>query len=1094
MDSRPTEPAEVGKAPAGAAIGPYVRVKLLGEGGFGQVWKAWDRTIGRWVAIKVMKGSGDERRARFEREARLAATLDHPNITRIYAVGEHDGQLYLALQYIDGMTLRRWPLGGRDAARAIRDAARALQAAHDRGVIHRDLKPENLMIDGSGHVYIMDFGLARDVDGVTLTASGAAVGTPAYMPPEQARGESADARSDVYSLGATLYELLTGRNVFEGSNAIDILMAVISEDPMAPRRLRPEIDPALEAVVLKCLEKEPAARYGSATALADDLDRCLRGDATAAKPRSIRQKVGRAARRQSWLIAITAAIVLVAVGGFALLRRGTGQVVSAREEQLRSLRAMAASCLDAALDMRRAGNEAGMDEHAHRLEEACRQLFDLPETKFILGRLRRAQMRDAEALALQDEALRGDPTLGAARYERVVLTARKLRARMEEVRDRAYRDSRLQSGEQLDAVFARAEREVDQDEGVKALRSQIARDLAAFERIEIGRGERLCAEGFRAWERPSEALAKFRDAVAAERRLEEAHESIASLLIAERRYEESLSAWTEGIENDRGYRPFLEGRIRSVLAYGEEAPAERARIYEMAERDATELIRRRPGEARYRVLRAEVRSVRILHGRDDLYAAAMEDLAEALRLAPRGAEALRQRGALTSNRATRDLGLTAECLALTQEAEADFNRALEIEPDHIDALRWRGITRMNLARFEIEAGRDGRRGMREAADDFSRLVELRPGYLHAWLLRGQARWQLAVEEARRGASGVDTFREAMTDLETATRLLPDYAEAYGEMALAMASWAPVLVRRGTDERSALEGAEEAARTAVKLAPRDGKMRLLLGQVRAQTARSAISRGGDGSSAAREAVAAFNEALRLGADQPIVWYERAQARQMLGRFEEAELDFGEALKRAPSWAECLVRRSEMRWRWAQGSDADAKKLLRSAQQDCEKAVALAPSMADAWHWLGLVRDSQSYLSGEDPIAHQRAAAEAYEKAVALVPSSARYWTFLGGTRANLGLYLARAGEPPLESWGSAIEALDQSLKLDEKDVTTWLFRGNAFIGRADYLAGRGEGGRDDYAEAQRCFERVGELSPGMRESLRDALERCRRGMK
>jgi serine/threonine protein kinase len=191
----------------------------------GEVWKAWDLDLSRWVAVKFLKGAGADEIDRFKREAQLAGKLNHPNIAAVYEVGEAGEKPYIAMQFVDGTTLGDAPrLAAQTAARVVRDAARAVDHAHAQGIIHRDLKPDNVMMtrldkpaSGSSrapdlHVYVMDFGLARAAEGASgLTLSGHIVGTPSYMPPERARGDRVDARADVYSLGATLYELLTGR-------------------------------------------------------------------------------------------------------------------------------------------------------------------------------------------------------------------------------------------------------------------------------------------------------------------------------------------------------------------------------------------------------------------------------------------------------------------------------------------------------------------------------------------------------------------------------------------------------------------------------------------------------------------------------------------------------------------------------------------------------------------------------------------------------------------------------------------------------------------------------------------------------------------
>ena len=257
-------------------LGKYVLTKALGKGSMGAVYQAWDRGLRRWVAIKVLLATDNPQFVlRFRREAETAAAIQHPNIVPIYDVGENAGQPFLVMKFVEGSTLAGMSLSLDQACALVLQAAKGVAYAHDHDVVHRDLKPTNVMVDGSGHVYVMDFGLAKDLFSSTgITAPGTVMGTAAYMPPEQAAGkiEQVDRRSDVYSLAAILYELLTNRAPFRGQNFMDTLRLVLEAPLSPPSSIRSDIPAAVEQVILKALDKDKARRFAGAGDFAKALE------------------------------------------------------------------------------------------------------------------------------------------------------------------------------------------------------------------------------------------------------------------------------------------------------------------------------------------------------------------------------------------------------------------------------------------------------------------------------------------------------------------------------------------------------------------------------------------------------------------------------------------------------------------------------------------------------------------------------------------------------------------------------------------------------------------------------------------------------
>lgn len=339
-----------------AVFGRYVQLRLIGRGGMARVYRGFDPTLSRTVALKLL----DEESERLILEARSQARVEHENVCKVYEVGEAEGKKYICMQYVEGKTLA-------DAAQqmdlpekldVMRKIAEAVHAAHKQGLVHRDIKPGNIMLEkteaGTWKPYILDFGLARMQTAPGITQKGIVIGTPHYMPPEQAKSGTIDVRSDVYSLGATLYELIANKPPFTGATP-DVILQLLNTDPVPLHKIVRNISPDLETIVMKCLEKEPDARYQSAKALSNDLGRYLDGEPIAARPASISTRIWKKAKKNRVATGIlTAALFVTAVLiGLLILAQWRGRIqtqyASDFSEEIRYIETMLLSTYTAPL-------------------------------------------------------------------------------------------------------------------------------------------------------------------------------------------------------------------------------------------------------------------------------------------------------------------------------------------------------------------------------------------------------------------------------------------------------------------------------------------------------------------------------------------------------------------------------------------------------------------------------------------------------------------------------------------------------------------------------------------------------------------------
>jgi serine/threonine-protein kinase len=899
---------------SGETVGTFRVDRLLGRGGMGEVWKAWDPQLNRWVALKFLRGDSEDEIARFEREAQTAGQLTHPNIAAVYEVGCDEGRHYIAMQFVEGRTLKSVPRHDRRAlARHVRDAARAVAFAHERGVVHRDLKPDNLMV-ARDHVYVMDFGLARAVKGDSrLSVSGMVVGTPSYMPPEQARGERVDARADVYALGATLYELLTDRVVFDGSNIYDVLIRVAEEDPKPPRAVDPAIDRDLNTIVLKCLEKDRDRRYAGANALADDLDRWLEGEPITARPSTVVYRLLKRFRKRpvTWSLAAVATAALVAAA--ILLSRASSDLSQAEwanqisgayyEMSLKTMHEMEL------LEDHHNGARVSEEDVRSALEaveaqaKSCGSQFPavrLPQAWRALANYyaRRPGAREELETAVRDA--REDPfpavllvRMHLAEYRQssgfaAVEWTGRLRIR-DVVENNAMRRHRASAGEAV----------------ARALPMKVwSRLRHGREYIVYAEGASLLASG-----RYEEAAARLGELAGEPLLRDEAAALRGSALLCASRFREAAAAyevatrrgWTAAIyamgyalgalgmsEADAGRDPVphydraLESlrRLRGSAvteatigmlhlargdavgtAAGDPRADFRAAVEALTaalEKDAS-LVQARANRATARAAVGES----VFGTAEDpgpWYDGAIEDATEVMRLAPSLTQPYTARALALRGRAVIAITRGEDPVPAAEQAVADATEAIRRLPELPMAWSYRGMARLVLASTASLRG-DARAAFDEALADFDESVRRQPRQA-VWLSnRGHGRARRADAEGRAGRDPIPGYEQAIEDLDAALVLQPrdavskrDRASVRYEMALASAM-------RGLDPTPHLEAAEREFDALAREHPDflDGftagaAVQVIRGHVEA-------GRGGDAIARYDRAIAAYGEVVR-----------------------------------------------------------------------------------------------------------------------------------------------------------------------------------------------------------------------------------------
>ncbi|ATB37221.1 protein kinase [Cystobacter fuscus] len=999
----------------------YQSVRFLGQGGMGQVFLAYDPRLRRHAALKFVHGGDARLTQRLLFEARAQARVEHERVCQVYEVGEVQGRPFIAMQYVDGQPLHQ--LAGQltveQTVLVIREIAEGVHAAHQAGLIHRDLKPGNILVerasDGRLKPYVMDFGLARDWREQGATATGSVLGTPHYMAPEQARGEVTrlDRRADVYSLGATLYHLLTNQPPIPGDNALEVLNHIATFEPRPPRALNPDIPVDLEAITFKCLEKDRSARYDSARALAEDLDRFLRGEPVRARPTRLGYRLRKRLRKHRLVVSVSTVALLAVV--FALGWAGlTRQEAVQRErlarrftERLERIESLARySGLSQLHDIRadRQALRVRMRELEAEIHEAG--ALAVGPGHYALGR---------GALALGDEALAREHLETAwrngFREPRVAWSLALVMGHL--YQDQLQETERLRNPEQRESRRRDLQRQyrdpalelLSQSQGADVPSSEYVAALLAFHE-----------------DRLDDALA----------RLEAMKDSLpwfyeAPLLQGDILLARATRHWNQG-HREEALADFEAGRraYTAAAATGESVP-EVHRALARLEYTAMEMELYGQGDVMPAFTRGQEALARALQADPDF---ALARVLEA-RFYNRLAEYRMSRGSDVEE-------ILGKALSAARTAMRQVPEPPRARMEQVHSL-WR------RARALQARGLDPNEPLRLAVELLESIPPKDQDY-EFHVNRGLVFKIWADYEDEKGEDSLPHRGEAIASYREATLLDERLPDAWINLGIAYLSRATHLLAASPLED--LQQAQAALDTSRKLNPRNYVPYFLGGTLHLELARRHRNQGEDARPDLATALEFFEGGIRINARIPQLHNGRSAA--LIEQAREA---------------------------WDHGGDpfpwlAQARQAALQAIEVAPQQGFGQNNVGEAHAERATYRD----LSGEDPGPDLQAAAVAYQQASELLSGGAHFPANLARVHARRAAFELEHEQDPRRSLERAEAALRQAFERGTKEPQAWLTQGEVQGLRARWRAHQRRARAEDFEEAARSFEKALELEP------------------
>ena len=830
--------------PSPRYFGRFEVIDLLGKGGMGRVWRARDPQLDREVAVKEILGDHPELVARFQQEARTQARVHHPHVCTVYEVGEADGRPFIAMELLEGQTLDRVApdMSVEATAELMRQVADAVHAAHREGLVHRDIKPANVMVgttdDGKWWPWVTDFGLARELEAPGLTISGATLGTPSFMAPEQARGETEalDARADVYSLGATLFAALAGRPPFVAESSGEVILKVIQDDAPPLAGLGVKVPRDLESIIVQCLEKDPKRRYSGADHLAEDLGRFLRGEPVMARPAGPLLRAAKAVRRHRVVAALIGlAVILAVVLGSAWWRA----VLQGRQQ---------------------AELAAEFDQEVRYVEDTVRHAFTAPlhdvrdELQTARSRLLELETRVGEAGQLAigpGHAALGRGYLSLHEYSAA-------RRHLEKAWDAGARNPEVAVafGRVLAVLYLQRRAEVEWEgatEREKAL---------AIAKAELGDPARELLEQGReiATESPElvEALLasceeRWQDAV---RQSAAAHERLPWLYDARvlegEAWREFGRELQEVGENEGAEKAFdsAEEALRRAVSFGRSDPAAFQSLCDLG------------------LKRAELGLFGIGGDLEQVVAAALPDCEDAATVDPSSSNAPFGESALWVRLAEWRLEQQEDPTEALENTERAAREAMRLAPDDSDPSIRLASAAVLRAQHRLGSDQDPSEDLNNAVKWFEHALEREPGRLEALANLGKAYWLAAGWETSQGGDPRVHYDRAVDAYGRAVEAAPESALVRNNLGATWYQRASWEIKEGLDATGSLERAALEFENARTLSPGLALASLNLGWMYSMQAEQEIAQGRDPMPAWDRTVEAYRRCLEIQPDHGV----------------------------------------------------------------------------------------------------------------------------------------------------------------------------------------------------------------------------------